>query len=147
MTFDGNNVHILGLDPREQYLLRLLMTNLMAGYIEKSVSEATHSSSLETSDKTASQAVALFIRYTDFVDMLCPESMLGRAKAKVLMVKPELMRYVTLAVNGWDPYNNYLAADQKEYLAAGYDALNKKVAESCDYTYNRWEIEKEKQKK
>lgn len=147
MNFDGNNVHILGLDPREQYLLRLLMTNLMAGYIDKTIADSATASSMDTSDKNATQAVGLFIRYADFVDMLCPESMLGRAKSKVLMIKPELMRYVTLAVNGWDAYNNYLAADQRNYLASGFDGLQKKVADSVHFTYNRWEIEKEKQRK
>lgn len=147
MTFDGNNVHILGLNPTEQYVLRLLMTNLMAGYIEKAVSDAGHANSMDVTDANAKRSTLLFLRFCDFTDMLCPESMLGRARAKVLMVKPELMQYVILAFNGWDPYNNYLDKGQREMVTGQFDTMNKKVAESMNYTYNRWEIEKEKQRK
>ncbi len=147
MTFDGNNVHILGLSPAEQFALRLLMTNLMAGYIDKSVGEAAATSNMEASDNASRRATVLFLRFCDFIDMLCPESMLGKAKPKVLMVKPELMKYVALAANGWDPYNNYLDGEQRQVVNNLFDGINKKVAESLNHTYNRWEIEKEKNRK
>lgn len=144
MAFDQNNVHILGLTPKEQYLLRLIMTNLMAGYIDKAIGDAAANENLVSIDKSAQRTVALFMRYCDFVDMLCPESMLGRARSKVLMIKPELMKYVLGACNGWDAYNNYLTNEQRGMLAGSFESLHKKIAESYQYTYNKWEIERAK---
>jgi len=144
MAFDGNNVHILGLSPKEQFLLRLVLTNLVAGYIDKSVVESAGGIQ-DLTDRKASQAVNFFIRYCDFVDMLCPESMLGKiSKGKVLMIKPQMMKYIVMAFNGYDPYNNYLSPDQRHILSSGFDSLQKKVAESFIYTYNRYEIERAK---
>jgi hypothetical protein len=117
------------------------MTNLMAGYIDKAVGDAANIRTLEVVDKAAQRTVSLFTRFCDFVDMLCPESMLGRAKPKVLMIKPELMKYVVGACNGWNAYNNYLNSEQRSMVAGSFDAINMKIVESYKYTYNKWEIE------
>lgn len=145
MAFDSNNVHILGLDPRDQFLLRLVLSNFVAGYIDKSIQESVGTSLQDLSDRKAQQAVNFFTRYCDFADMLCPESMLGRARPKVLMIKPQMMKYIVMAFNGYDPYNNYLSTEQRGWLQGGFERLQKKVAESFLYTYNRYEIERAKQ--
>lgn len=141
MAFDGTNVHVLGLNPRDQFLIRLVLTNLLAGYIDKSIQEASTMSSQDGADQRASQTIGLFMRYCDFADMLCPEGMLGRARPKVLMIKPQMMKYIVMAFNAYDHYNNYLSIEHRAILAATFEPLRKKIADSAQFTYDRYEIE------
>lgn len=139
-------VHILGLSTREQYQLRLLMSNLMAGYIDKSICEAPWANADSVATK-ADNTIKFFQRYVEFCDMLCPESMMGRGKPKVMMIGATIMKYLVLAVNGYDSKENYLNAEQRTALDPFFIALKKKVEESSQYKYNSWEIEKAKHAK
>lgn len=141
MNFD-TDVHILGLTPREQFLTRLVMSNLVAGFLDKTVQETSLYKTQEAVDQRAASVVEMFAKYNDFIDMLCPESMLGRARSKVLLLKPQLMRYVLLAFNGYDHKNNYLRPEHRQHLYTSFELLNKKIVESAQHLYNKVEIER-----
>jgi hypothetical protein len=143
MSFD-NNVHILGLNPLEQFLVKLVLSNLMAGYLDKAIQDAP---GIDNDDAVRSKATAVlnfFEKYNSFTDMLCPESMLGKGKPKVLMIKPGMMKYVVMAFNGYMANNNYLSHEHRQMLDRQFPSLKKRVLESSGYTYNRIEIEKAK---
>jgi hypothetical protein len=114
--------------------------------IDKSVCESPWVSPEEVAVKSMT-TIKFFQRYTEFCEMLCTESTIGRAKAKVLMLGPTLMKYLLLAARGYDPQNCYLSEDQKSQLASSFYDLNKKIVESANHTYTSWEIEKERHKK
>jgi hypothetical protein len=134
-------IHILGLSTREQFLLKLLMSNLMAGYMEKAVSEAPWVTAEELALKTAG-LLKFFQRYVEFSDMLCPESMLSRGRPKILMLGSTLMKYLVLAANGYDTQDNYLSPDHRQLLESQFIALKNKIVESSHHTYTSWEVEK-----
>lgn len=134
-------VHVLGLVPREQILLKVILANLVAGFIDKSVIESPWVTPDEVALK-AESTVKLFQRYNEFCEMLCTESTMGRAKPKVLMLGPTLMKYCLLAAEGYDEQNNFLTKDQKDALAGQWYELKKKIVESSKHTYTSWEIEK-----
>lgn len=135
-------VHVLGLNPREQFLLKLVLSNLMAGYIDKSIQESAMYKTDEAVDQRCAMTNGLYWRYVEFVDLLCPESMLGRGKSKVILVEQKMMKYLALAVSGYDPRECFLSDRHRGYLNSGFDELKKKVVESAQFTYNHGEIER-----
>jgi hypothetical protein len=140
----SKNVHVLGLSPREQYSLRLVLGNLMTGFIDKSIQEAADLKDSESVTEKCSRVIGLFNRYNDFIDMLCPGDMIAKCKPKVLLIKPQLMKYIVLAVNGYDTKNNYLGTEHRRALDFNFSDLKKKVLETSQYTYDTAEIEKAK---
>jgi len=145
MMFRMNNdrrVHVLGLNPREQFLLKLILSNLVAGYIDKSVQESMLFKTGTAVEQRASMANGLFWRYVDFCDLLCPESMLGRGRPKVLIIEQRMMKYVVQAVNGYDPHDCLLSERHRGFLSNGFEELQKKVVESSQFLYNQLEIDR-----
>jgi hypothetical protein len=138
--------HVLGLSVREQILLRLLLYNLMAGYIHKSIMDAPWVSPDELALKDTN-ALKFFERYTDFCDMLCPESMLAKGRPKLMMVGTTLMKYLVIAVNGYDASECYLTDDQKRVLESQFVAFKEKILDSSKFLYTSWEVEKMKNTK
>jgi hypothetical protein len=136
--------HVLGLNPREQYLVRILLSNLMAGYVDKAIQEAPMMKTMEAADKKAAGALTLFWRYNEMCDLLCPESMLGRARSKVIMLDSSMMKYLVMAAQGFDPRNNMLSDKHRGYLQSGFEDLKKKIVDSAQFTYSQWEIDKAK---
>ena len=138
----SDDIHVLGLSPREQYLIKLVLGNLFAGYLEKTITESPGLKTQTDVDSKTHQALNFFKRYNNFSELLCPEGMLGRARSKVLMVQPEMMRYLVTAFNGYDHHNNYLSPQQRAMTFSSFDALKKKIVDSSKYTYSKTEIEK-----
>lgn len=97
--------------------------------------------SQEAVDAKAAMAVGLFNRYNDFIDMLCPESLIARAKPKVLLIKEQMMRYLVLAFNGYDPKRCYLGTEHRQMLANSFEPLKTKVMSSAQFLYSHAEIE------
>jgi len=141
MVLAQRDTYVIGLSPREQYCVKLLLSNLMSGYLDKTVQEASMIDSQEGVDKRTSITLNFFNRYNDFCDLLCPESMIGRAKPKVLLLKEAMMKYLVSAVNGYDVKNNYLGTEHRNMLANNFEALKKKVLDSAQHTYSKQEIE------
>ena len=137
-------VHVLGLNPREQLTLRYLLGNLMSGFLDKTVSESMSSGNQQEVDAKASHTLLLFNRYNDFIDMLCSEDNLGRAKSKVLLISPTMMRYIVLSVSGYDPKNSYLGVLHKRSVDLNFNELKQKVLETAKYTFSDKEIESAK---
>ena len=136
-------VHVLGLTAREQFMVKLVLANLLSSYLDKSMQEAAGVSS-EVAEAKAAQTLNLFNKYNDFVDLMCPQSMLAYGKNKLILVKPQMMRYLVIAFNGYDARNNYLGTEHNTTLRGSFDALKKKVMESNSYTFNAAEIERAK---
>ena len=142
MAIEVKDTHILGLTPKEQFLIKILLSNLLAGYIDKSIKEASDLTSPEAIESKASLTVGLFNKYNDITDMLCPESLISRAKPKVLLIGEGMMKYIVIACNGYDPKNNYLSPGHKQMLVNGYESIRKKVLDSAQFQYSRSEIDK-----
>jgi hypothetical protein len=135
-------MHVLGLNPREQFLVRLLFSNLMAAYIDKSIQEAPMFKTPEAADHRAVGAVELFWRYNDICDLLCTEASISRSKSKMLMLDGRMMKYLLLAANGYDSRNCLLNDRQRGYLENGFEELKEKIVDSSYFTYDKWEIDR-----
>jgi hypothetical protein len=139
------NVHVIGLTPREQHSLRLVLSNLVAGLIDKSIQDATGNESATESAARSSKSITIFMKYNELSDLLCPGSMLAQGRPKVLLVQPLLMKYLVAAVNGYDPTSNYLNAEQVQILSKTFEFLKNKVLTVNQFTYSPEEIEKAKE--
>lgn len=137
-------VHILGLSPKEQYLLRILLGNLMAGYLDKSLQESGALRTQDQYDAKSAQMIELFNRYNDMVDMLCTEHTVNFTKPKVIKIKPFTMKYILAAVNGYDPKQNFLGTEHNRSLANGFLFLKEKILMSAKFVYQQDEIERAK---
>lgn len=140
-------VHILALTPKEQLIIRVLLSNLMSGYLDLSVQEVAMSYNEEDVTAKSKKVQIMFNRYNSCLDLLCPESMLARAKSKVILLKPTMMKYLLAGFMGYDKKENFLSQEHRDLVDSGFDHLSKKVVESGGFTYNKFEIERAKNSK
>jgi hypothetical protein len=135
-------MHVLGLSPREQFLVRLLFSNLMAAYIDKAIQEAPVLKTQEASEASSSRTIDMFWRHNEICDLLCTEASMSRAKSKMIMLDSHMMKLLLFAVNGYDPRNCLLTDRQRGYLETGFDELREKVVDSSYFKYDKWEIDR-----
>jgi hypothetical protein len=135
------DTHVIGLSPREQFLVKLVLANLLAGHLDRTVQDASMLVDEAAITTKSNVTINLFNRYNDFLDLLCPESMIPRAKAKVLLLREPMMKYLVAAVNGYDPKSCYLGAEHKVMLVNTFEPLKAKVLSSANYKYSMQEIE------
>lgn len=134
--------HVLGLTPREQLILRSLLFNAYAAWVDKVIKES-HSSNEEQLDQKASYTYKLFCKYNDIIDLLANEENIGKSKPTCLVLNEEAIKLIGIAVRGFDEKNNYLG-DKANYVMDYYPNLKEKVLQSIEHKYSKKEIEEAK---
>lgn len=108
----------------------------------KTIHEMPSTTDSDAIESKSRIVLGVFRKFNDIIDLLCTESNIARARPKVLMFAPGVMKYIVMAFNGYDPSNNFLSPDERAMLHSNLEGLKKKVADSYKFTYNKWEIER-----
>lgn len=142
MKAEETKFHVLGLSPRQQMMLRILLYNLYCGFIDKSMRDVYQTENDNTYKVKTQMALSTFERYNQVIDLLANRSTIAKAKSKLLTIAPVMMKNIMIAVHGFDQENCYLDKDDINYIKSGFNELHEKITESIKHTYTMSEIEK-----
>lgn len=140
MTNENRN-HVIGLSVRNQLTLRLLLNNLLSGFIKKQLIELKQRPDADMlALKTALTQKALE-DFNALTNLLANPENAAKSKSKMLKISPRYMRHLVLAVQGFNPDENELNFKDLRYVTDGFDGLASIIEQSAMYTYTDLEID------
>lgn len=138
--------HVLALNPSEQVTLRSLLFNTYAGWVDKHLKEGYDRSPQER-EQIASYTFNLFRRYNDIIDLLVSSENMKGAKPVCLILSKEGMKFIEIAVKGFDEKRNYLNQKNIEQVKRNFDKVKARALESAGFDYSKKEVDEAQGKK
>ena len=136
--------HVLGLSPRQQVCLKLLLYNLFCSFIENTIKDVSENKDEYVATVKRQLALTAFDRYDQLCSLLANHSTISKTPSKMISCPSTTMDYIWAAVNGFDPKDSYLDDKDINYVNSEHKNLIEKVTESRKFTYTAEEIAKMK---
>ena len=134
--------HVLGLDPRQQLCLRLLLYNMYCGFLRKMLSDVFASERIEVLEAKTTLTLATFDKYNQLIDLLANSDNFHKCKSKVIMVYPVMMKNLVVAVQSFDEQSHNLDSGELYYVNQEFAKVREKVLKSYEFLYTEEEITK-----
>jgi hypothetical protein len=138
--------HVLSLTVRQQAAVRLMLFNLFANFIRKSMEDLQDFLYSEEGSSRIQAKYHMIIenleKYDDFTDVFCSRQQTARAETRMITLSSEAMRHIQLAMKGFDRTQCHLGAGDVQYVISEFDKLKKLVEQSSQFMYSSEEIKR-----
>ena len=135
-------VHVIGLQPRQQGALSLILLNFLMMFAQKMFNDIEDDMSISTVESKKTSMLKAIENFYSLIDVLSTSKNYVRAKPKLVALSPTGMKNISTAIEAMMPTENFLERSEVELVMSEYKNLERVVKESLKHTYTEEEIKK-----